>query len=250
MHVAYGGDIMWRVESTQNISVRMEEFDVEASMWRTNSYVCNMRLEHKHFGFGGFRLAHKALELESDKGIRTWVVICYKEDAQEAILNDLQLTLETHTRKQVQMHVVARYKAPAKFGQCFSYDTVYFSTLDSRPVTVEKYIGGNFTKYINHDGTVSSSLIALGEMQQEQVEKAETLAHFIYEAWGKKFMLLDLQGTGYNLYDPEIATTTLEDDGEVYFCAGNLGSSAIDAFKDGHQCNKYCAMLELRPINT
>ena len=41
-------------------------------------------------------------------------------------------------------------------------------------------------------------------------------------------MLLDLQGTGYNLYNPEIATTTLEDDGEVYFC---LGSSAIDAFK-------------------
>ena len=47
-----------------------------------------------------------------------------------------------------------------------------------------------------------------------------------------------------------ICTTTLEDDGEVYFCAGNLGSSAIDAFKDGRQCNKYCAMLELSPINT
>ena len=83
------------------------------------------------------------------------------------------------------MHAVAHYiatalqkKAPAKCGQCFSYDTVYFSTLDSRPVTVEKYIGGNFTKYINNDGTVSSSLIALGDMQQEQVEKAETLAHF------------------------------------------------------------------------
>ena len=43
-----------------------------------------------------------------------------------------------------------------------------------------------------------------------------------------------------HVYDPEIATTTLE----------NLGSSAIDAFKDGHQCNKYCAMLELSPIST
>ena len=64
------GEII-RDESTQNLSVRMEEFDVEASMWRTNSYVCNMRLENKHFDFGGFRLAHKALELESDKGIRT-----------------------------------------------------------------------------------------------------------------------------------------------------------------------------------
>ena len=83
------------------------------------------------------------------------------------------------------MYAVAHYiarasqkKAPAKFGQCFSYDTVYFSTLDSRPVMVEKCIGGNFTKYINNDVTVSSSLTALGDMQQEQVEKAETLAHF------------------------------------------------------------------------
>ena len=130
----------------------------------------------------------KALELESDKGFRTWVLKFYKEDAQETILSDFQLTLETHTRKQFQMDAMARYiakalqkKAPAKFGQCFTYDTVYFSTLDSRPVTVEKYIGGKITKYINNDGTVSSSLIALGDLQQEQVEKAETLAHF---SWG------------------------------------------------------------------
>ena len=56
-----------REESTQNILVKMEELDVEASMWRTNSYVCNMRLETKHFDFGGFRLAHKALELNQIK---------------------------------------------------------------------------------------------------------------------------------------------------------------------------------------
>ena len=243
-------------ESIQTISLKLEEFDVEESVWINNSHTYYMRLENKHFGEGGFRLAHKAFETKSDK-TTTWVVKFYKQDSQETIENDLKLTLETHTRKQVQMHAVARHiakslqkKAPATFGECFTYNTVYFSTVDHRPITVEKYIDGRFTKYINNDGTVSRFLNSLDCIQLEQMQKAETLSHFSYEAWDRKLMLLDLQGTGYNLYDPEIATTTLVDDGEVFFCAGNLGSTAIDVFKIEHQCNKYCAMLKLSPINT
>lgn len=45
-------------------------------------------------------------------------------------------------------------------------------------------------------------------------------------------ILLDLQGSGFDLYDPEIATASLldEEDGEVYFCAGNLTNVAIEIF--------------------
>ena len=37
--------------------------------------------------------------------------------------------------------------------------------------------------------------------------KAECLVHFTYESTNQKLMLLDIQGSGYQLYDPEIATT-------------------------------------------
>ena len=60
-------------------------------------------------------------------------------------------------------------------------------------------------------------------------------------------MLLDLQGSMYELYDPEIATTILQEEegGETNFCAGNLTMQAISTFMQEHQCNTFCAMLGL-----
>ena len=58
-------------------------------------------------------------------------------------------------------------------------------------------------------------------------------------------MLLDLQGSMCELYDPEIATTILQEEegGETNFCAGNLTIQVISTFKQEHQCNTSCAML-------
>ena len=58
-------------------------------------------------------------------------------------------------------------------------------------------------------------------------------------------MLVDLQGSMFQLYDPEIATTelTTENADEYYFCAGNLSQVTIDEFRKQHQCNRYCDMM-------
>lgn len=56
-------------------------------------------------------------------------------------------------------------------------------------------------------------------------------------------MILDLQGSMYQLYDPEIAMCELEDDSdscEFYFCAGY-----IDKFKEEHVCNTFWKMLNI-----
>ena len=37
-------------------------------------------------------------------------------------------------------------------------------------------------------------------------EQAEALVHFSYEASNEKFLLADLEGADYKLYDPEITT--------------------------------------------
>ena len=51
-------------------------------------------------------------------------------------------------------------------------------------------------------------------------------------------MVLDVQGAGLNLYDPEIALTELTDgDGSLHFCNGNLAEGAIKNFFAKHKCN-------------
>jgi len=58
----------------------------------------------------------------------------------------------------------------------------------------------------------------------------------------KKLMVLDIQGSGFTLYDPEIATEDLCDDSvEIYFCAGNTSSIDIKELFQEHICNKYCS---------
>ena len=64
-------------------------------------------------------------------------------------------------------------------------------------------------------------------------------------------MLLDIQGSMYKLYDPEIATNDLtdkDDKDELYFCSGNLSVLAIGTFRKEHTCNCYCRMMKLEEI--
>ena len=68
--------------------------------------------------------------------------------------------MEIHTRKQVQMHTVARQLTkrfssivPEEFGQSFAYNKVFYSRFNDEPVTVEvEFVSGQFTKYVNNDG--------------------------------------------------------------------------------------------------
>lgn len=71
--------------------------------------------------------------------------------------------------------------------------------------------------YINNDGKICSS-------KNKMISaKAECLAHYSYEKSNHQLMLLEIQGCGYRLFDPEIASTTLlDDENEFLFTAGNL----------------------------
>jgi hypothetical protein len=57
---------------------------------------------------------------------------------------------------------------------------------------------------------------------------------------------VDLQGVGFVLCDPEIASSELYDESDgIYFCAENLSTNAIETFFVQHKCNKYCELLSL-----
>ena len=64
--------------------------------------------------------------------------------------------------------------------------------------------------------------------------------HFSLEKGDCKLVLLDIQGAGDSLWDPEIASTELSSEEDEYqFCIGNLSVEAISKFRQNHSCNMY-----------
>lgn len=74
-------------------------------------------------------------------------------------------------------------------------------------------------------------------------------AQFVTGKSEGKLIVLNIQGAGYTLYDPEIASLDLQsDDGHFQFCTGNLSVLAMKKFFEKHQCNKYCKLLGLKLV--
>ena len=79
----------------------------------------------------------------------------------------------------------------------------------------------------------------------EKAEWSRKVMHFSYEVTSKECIVVDLQGVGNEVCDPEIASTAVLEDGELTFCAGNLSQHAIENCFHNHLCNKVCKMLGL-----
>ena len=82
---------------------------------------------------------------------------------------------------------------------------------------------------------------------KDLLAKAGCLVHYTYASSNQQLMLLDIQDSGYCLYDPEIATYEIMDTSsmEYYFCCGNCSSVGITGFLNEHECNVYCKVMGL-----
>ena len=157
------------------------------------------------------------------------------------------------------MNCLARYfsvsfsKAVLKvcedFGECFNYNPVYFGKINHECVTVEEFYLEISQRYIRNNGS-----ICLNDL--DITKKTETFVHYTYEKSNNRLMITDLQGVGYQLCDPEIATQTIKGEKsdkskmlvEYLFCAGNSSTTAFENFEREHVCNKYCTKLELTQL--
>ena len=62
----------------------------------------------------------------------------------------------------------------------------------------------------------------------------------------ENIMLVDMQGSGHVLFDPEITSRELLDGEEILLSAGNLSITAITTFIGNHsECNLDCTLLGL-----
>jgi hypothetical protein len=207
--------------------------------------------EDESFAAGGFRKAYKC-ESEDQTFPGIWVLKKYSDKALED-MQTLGVEEEDHARKQVQMHTLAQNIAnqmtkyvDKEFGEAFSYDNIYLGEIKPTSnanrgfVTIEKYIEGEFTKYVNNNGHVTA------DKKDVKTQKAEALVHYSYQLSKGQFLLVDIQGTDYKLYDPEVASTVHHDGGLINFCIGNLSTQAIVGFFEKHICNTYCKKLGLK----
>ena len=119
---------------------------------------------------------------------------------------------------------------------------------DGVHATVEEFVTGSFAKYVNNNGNCVPPPEDATQDLKDLFLKADTLVHHSYVVSDHKLMLLDIEGSAFTLYDPEIATAEIMDKEhqEIYFCCGNCSSVTIAAFLSDHVCNECCDMMDLK----
>ncbi|XP_043922097.1 alpha-protein kinase 2 [Protopterus annectens] len=106
--------------------------------------------------------------------------------------------------------------------------------------TLEEELMGDFVKYSVRDGREINFM----RRESESGRKCCTFQHWVFQKTGGNLLVTDMQGVNMKLTDVGIATL-----GKGYKgFKGNCSVSFIEQFKVLHQCNKYCAMLGLTPL--
>jgi len=239
-----------KATSSSTTVIRIFEYDIGTFSWSKVPTVAEFNEDKEHFAKGGFRKAYKATSKNSMfSGI--WVIKRYLPNTIKAI-EEIGQSLEEHTRKTVQMHMLARnfsLQLEQKvqelqnntFGEVPKYSNIYYGETDKEEF--ERFIEGKFVKYSNNTGGLcvdEADIIG---------QKAQCLSHFSYEKSKHQVMLVDTQGSAYQLFDPEIASAELFDDNaHVLYCAGNLSTEAIEHFTSSHKCNDFCKAVGLQPL--
>jgi hypothetical protein len=234
--------------------IELFTFDIDAMAWSHNSSTVKFLFEKEPFGTRGFGEAFKAQSKTHRFANVTWIVKKYLKCAKDTIAETDQ-TVEQHTRKVVQMHMLARNFAwkfdqhiekediREMFGQTLKFKKVYLGKMQgNKCVTVEEFIEGTFKKYLNNHGMLCDHDTSTLQ------EKCENLAHFSYEQSNHELIIVDMQGSGYSLFDPQIASKNLRDGDELLFSTGNLSTMAIKNFIENHICNDFCALLGLKKL--
>jgi hypothetical protein len=125
------------------------------------------------------------------------------------------------------------------FINCYIYEILNKingsdTSLDSYNLyTVENYIEGEYVKYNNNAGWISQNVT-------DQVLLAQTFSHFSWQITKGYLCVVDLQGVGGYLTDPQIHCLNPKKFGN-----GNFGYIGIMKFFMSHNCNSYCRKLDL-----
>ena len=165
-------------------------------------------------------------------------------------ISRVELSVEAHARVSAQMQSCAGYIA-SKFAEKLDVGVSYVRSSvgkfmrgseEGKVIMIERYLEGGWVKYINNDGTLDPK--GLNHVNQGLMEP---LVHFSYEHTDRKLLLLDVQGFGEILTEPEIASINNGEEG--LYCFRNCGKPAFLKFFGAHKCNVYCERLKLSLVD-
>ena len=117
-----------------------------------------------------------------------------------------------------------------KYIHCYIYEV---SSPKPKFYYVENYIPGKYIKYNNNAGWITTNIA-------DQTLVAQAFSHFSYQFTQGYLIIVDLQGVGGFLTDPQIHCLD-----QNKFGKGNLGYIGFIKFFLTHNCNKYCKALGL-----
>ena len=121
--------------------VHLHTFDIDLLSWSKLPITVEFNEEKEPFAHGGFRNAYKATTKHPQFKGTTWVIKRYLPDAVKGI-NDIGQTVQQHTQKVVQVHLLARNfacqleqkivekHAIDAFGKVPRYRKIYFGEDD------------------------------------------------------------------------------------------------------------------------
>jgi predicted transcriptional regulator len=91
----------------KSVTIKIYKFDLSCMEWSLIPCEKEFMVSEKPFASGGFREAFKATSITEGFKDVTWVVKKYTDHTKE-ILKEMKQTEETHMKKSVQMHYLAR----------------------------------------------------------------------------------------------------------------------------------------------
>lgn len=109
---------------------------------------------------------------------------------------------------------------------------------DEDCMSLEPFIEGTYVKYNSNSGYVNRT-----NPDDRFNEAAQAFSHFTFERSQGRFLVSDLQGSGYVLTDPAIHTLDRE---RFKLTETNLGKEGFKFFFATHECNSICRSLGLK----
>jgi uncharacterized membrane protein YgcG len=210
-------------------------YDVETGTWRTSAEV--VKFEAEPFARGSLRECVRLKKLSKWISAPTWANasshvakrFLKKPPTREALLALTQqdVRVQMTAKRYAERYARRRPPKPVDFVLCFVLEVP--STGDV--FCVERFIPGTYEKFNSNAGFVETERVR---------NTPDAFSHFSFEASEGQLMIVDIQGVGNILSDPEIHTLHGDDMGE-----GNLGAAGMALFFHSHKCNDICRYLGL-----
>ncbi|KAG5834607.1 hypothetical protein ANANG_G00263250 [Anguilla anguilla] len=213
--------------------------------------------EQVHFGEGMHRRAFRTKLLDSMLPVFSPGLSCVLKvhnvisqgtrNNEELIHKNYSLAVEECSVQNTAREYIKAYTTVAKSAEEFGEVPeiipillVHRPSSDIPYATLEEELIGDFVKYSVKDGKE----INLKRRDSEPGQKCCAFQHWVYNKTEGNLLVTDMQGVGLKLTDVGIAT---HKKGYKGF-RGNCATSFIDQFKALHQCNKFCELLGLKPL--